>query len=102
MTLLLGVLAAALLNGAFATEVAVTPIAKVITLIEDLKTEVENDGENEATEYDKFACFCKDTTLEKSDSVIKGTDKIHELSADIADKTQEKKNDAAELEERKA
>jgi len=80
---------------------AVTPIAKVITLIEDLKAEVEGDGANEGTEYEKFACFCKDTTLEKSDSVKKGTDKINELSADIADKTQERKEDKVELIERK-
>jgi len=90
-----------LLAGSHATSVQVTPIEKVISLIEDMKTEVEQDGQNEATEYDKFACFCKDTTLSKSDSVKKGTDKIHELSADIADKTQQKKEDIAELGDRK-
>jgi len=90
-----------LLIGSSAAAVQVTPIAKVISLIEDMKTEVENDGKNEATEYDKFACFCKDTTLAKSDSVNKGTDKIKVLSADIADKTQERKGDTVELAERK-
>jgi len=101
MNLCRGVIFAAWLVGTHAASVQVTPIAKVISLIEDMKTEVENDGNNEATEYDKFACFCKDTTLSKSDSVKKGTDKIHELSADIADKTQQKKEDIAELGERK-
>merc|ERR1719171_1515058 len=91
----------ALLTGASGAAVEVTPIAKVISLIEDMKTEVEEDGKNEATEYDKFACFCKDTTLSKSDSVKKGTDKIHELSADIAEKTAQKKEDKEELAERK-
>jgi chromosome segregation ATPase len=90
-----------LLLGSSAAAVHVTPIEKVITLIEDMKAEVEKDGTSEATEYDKFACFCKDTTLEKSDSVKKGTDKIKELSADIADKTQERKEDRSELAERK-
>jgi len=66
-----------------------------------MKTEVENDGQSVATEYDKFACFCKDTTLAKSTSVKEGTDKIHELSADIADKTQERKENNAELADRK-
>jgi hypothetical protein len=96
-----GAVLLSLLTGAYGVAVAVTPIEKVISLIEDMKTEVENDGKNEATEYDKFACFCKDTTLQKSDSVKKGTDKIHELSADIADKTQQKKEDIAELGDRK-
>mmetsp|Transcript_89934 Transcript_89934/g.140828 ORF Transcript_89934/g.140828 Transcript_89934/m.140828 type:complete len:699 (-) Transcript_89934:32-2128(-) len=101
MALLQGVIIFALVCGGNALATQVTPIEKVISLIEDTKAEVESDGQNEATEYDKFACFCKDTTLTKSDSVKKGTDKIHELSADIADKTQEKKEDIAELGDRK-
>merc|ERR1719253_2550802 len=63
--------------------------------------EVEADGAKEAKAYDEFACFCKDTTLKKSDSVKKGHDKINALSADIADKTQERKDDITELGERK-
>jgi DNA repair exonuclease SbcCD ATPase subunit len=77
--------------------VEVTPIEKVIDLLEGLKKEVETDGGKEAKAYDEFACFCKDTTEEKSKSVLKGKDQIDELSADIADKTQEKKDDSAEL-----
>merc|ERR1711933_279837 len=53
------------------------------------------------SEYNKFACFCKDTTLKKSTRVKESNDKINVLSANIADKTQEKKEDASELEERK-
>jgi hypothetical protein len=101
MSILHGALVLAWLTGASGAAVKVTPIAKVITLIEDMKTDVEEDGKAEATEYDKFACFCKDTTLEKSDSVKKGTDSIHELSADIADKTAQKSEDKEELKERK-
>jgi predicted nucleic acid-binding Zn-ribbon protein len=96
-----GLCALTLLVSASAAVVQVTPIEKVISLIEDLKSEVETDGQNEASEYNKFACFCKDTTLEKSTSVKDSNDKIDVLSADIADKTQEKKEDASELAERK-
>merc|ERR1719148_496641 len=91
----------ALIAGASAASVEVTPIEKVISLIEGLKKEVESDGKAEAEAYDKFACFCKDTTEKKSNSVKKGTDKIKDLSADIADKTQEQKEDSTELVERK-
>jgi cell division protein FtsB len=101
MALFRCIFALTLLVGASAGAAKVTPIEKVIELIEGLKTEVEADGANEASEYDKFACFCKDETLEKSDSVKANTDKIKELSADIADKTQEKTNDITELDERK-
>jgi hypothetical protein len=83
------------------TYAAVTPIEKVITLLEDMKKEVEEDGKAEAKSYDEFACFCKKTTEEKSKSVQDGNDKIDLLSADIADKTQSKEEDSNELLERK-
>jgi chromosome segregation ATPase len=92
---------AALVLFAGAASVDVTPIEKVINLIEGMKKEVEADGKSEASAYDDFACFCKDTTETKSDSVKSGTDKIGVLSSKIADKTQEKKEDSTELLERK-
>jgi len=87
---------------ACAAAVEVTPLEKVIALIDGLKKEVEDEGKAEASTYEKFACFCKDSTKTKSDSIIKGTDKINVLSADIADKTQKKRDDSTELGERKA
>merc|ERR1719359_2062343 len=89
-----------LLSGA-AQAAEVTPVEKVIELIEGLREEVATDGKTEANAYDEFACFCKDTTMAKSKSVNEGHDNIDELSANIADKTQAKVNDEAELVERK-
>merc|ERR1719446_1933219 len=91
----------ALVFGAIAVSVDVTPIDKVITLIEGMRDEVAADGKTEAAAYDKFACFCKDTTDKKSTSVKDGNDNINKLSANIADKTQERTNDITELGERK-
>lgn len=88
-----------LLSTATASEV--NPVGKVITLIEGLKKEVEDEGKTEAGSYDKFACFCKDTTTTKSDSVKKLHESINLGSADIAEKTQERKDDQTELGERK-
>jgi len=62
---------------------SVTPIEKVITLLEDLKTKVEDEGKEEAKTYDKFACFCKTKTKDKSGEITKSQDKIDELSASI-------------------
>jgi len=90
---------AALFTAAVAVEV--TPVEKVINLIEGLEKEVVDEGKAEASTYDKFACFCKSTTLKKSDSIKKGNDNINSLSADIAEKTQNKKDDITELGERK-
>jgi hypothetical protein len=79
----------------------VTPIEKVIDLIRNLKNEVEMEGKDEASAYDKFACFCKDTTDKKVGSIKKQHDVISDSSADIADKTQTKAVKTTELGERK-
>jgi len=100
MVQLSGLVLLGLFAGAAAVEV--TPVEKVINLVAGLKKEVEDEGKAEASAYESFACFCKDTSNKKSDSVKKGNDNINMLSADIADKTQEKKDDSTELGERKA
>jgi len=89
----------AMFAGAAAT--GVTPIEKVISLIEGMRDDVTSQGNAEGKAYESFACFCKDTTGTKSRSVQKGTEKIGLLSSDIADKTQERKEDNTELSERK-
>jgi predicted nucleic acid-binding Zn-ribbon protein len=78
------------------------PVAKVITLLEDLKKEVEADGKSEATSYGEFACFCKDTTTDKATSIKDTEDKIQSLSGDIAKDTAQKKEKETEVVERKA
>ena len=49
----------------------VTPVEQVITLMEDLIAQTKEEGSAEATTYDEFSCFCKDTTKEKSDAIGK-------------------------------
>jgi len=80
--------------------VSVTPIEKVITLLEDLKTKVETEGKEEAKTYDKFACFCKDKTKDKSGEITKSQDKIDELSASIEEGVADKAKKTKELGER--
>jgi uncharacterized protein YlxW (UPF0749 family) len=94
-----GLILLACIAAAAATEV--TPIDKVISLIEGMKTDLEKDSKTEAQAYDKYACFCRDTTKAKSTSVTDGHDTIDAESSDIADKTQAKKTDSTELGKRK-
>jgi hypothetical protein len=78
---------AALLAAASADFGKVTPVEKVITLLEDLEAEVKEEGTTEAGTYDQYACFCKTTTETKSDSIMNGQDTIDTLSAGIAEDT---------------
>jgi uncharacterized protein YukE len=80
---------------------AVTPVEKVINLLTDLKDEVAAEGAAEAKTYDEFACFCKDTTEEKSLAITTGRDDIDSLSASIAEDTAEKVKKSSELGEAK-
>jgi len=66
---------------------AVTPMEKVLTLLGDLKKDIEAEGKAEAATYDKFSCFCKDATTKKSKSITDGQDKIDTTTADIGSKT---------------
>lgn len=83
---------ALLLAVGFAAKSAVTPLEKVLELLTQLKDNVEAEGKTEADNYNKFACFCKDKTTSLSTSIVSGKDNINSLSAEIAEKTAEKKN----------
>merc|ERR1719424_218295 len=79
--------AAFILASALASNVEVSPVEKVITLLEDLKTESEDAGKKEASTYDAFACFCKDTTVDKSDAIKSEQDNIDEFAATLEEQT---------------
>jgi len=85
-----------------ATSAGANPVTKVITLLEDLKSEVVADGKKEGEAYAKYACFCKDTTKTKATSITKGEDQITDLAADITDNTASKEAKEAEVKKRKA
>jgi septal ring factor EnvC (AmiA/AmiB activator) len=83
-----------------AVDQAVSPVAKVIDLLKGLAQDVKDEGTREAATYDKFACFCKDSTKSKSSEITRGTDKIDELSASIEAKSAEKKEKQETISER--
>jgi len=59
-------------------------VGKVVSMLENLQKQVLEEGEKEAATYDKFACFCRDMTNEKTKAIKKGKDEVDELSAEIA------------------
>jgi len=60
-----------------------TPMAKVVKLLEDMKTKIDKDGKAEGASYDKYACWCEDTLAEKADEITKAKDKLEELQNNI-------------------
>merc|ERR1719324_1602487 len=80
----------------------VKSIEKVVTLLAELKADVIAEGKKEAKTYEEFACFCKDTTAEKSESVTSAQDTIQSLAAQISSKTAEQAEMEGLVEKRRA
>jgi len=66
-----------------AVKAKMAAVGKVITMMSDLQKQVLAEGETEAASYEKFACFCKDTTDEKEEAITKGEDDKSTLTSDI-------------------
>merc|ERR1719262_231541 len=62
---------------------AVTPIEKVITLLTELQTDVQKEGEKEAATYKTFSCFCNDKTNAKSQAISDGEASVQGLTATV-------------------
>jgi hypothetical protein len=76
------------------------PVGKVITLLEDLKLQVDGEGKAEAGVYETFACFCKDSTSTKSGAITAGQDTIDSTSAAILADTASQASKTADLTDR--
>jgi uncharacterized coiled-coil DUF342 family protein len=68
---------------AAAADSKMAAVNKVTDMLQNLQLQVIAEGEKEAQTYDKFACFCKDMTKEKTKAIKKGKDDKAELSATI-------------------
>lgn len=79
-----------------------TPMQKVLDLLKDLSAKLEAEGAQEAAEYDKFACFCKEQADQKQYAIDKSDKKLAYLKAEIAELETAKKtleNDMISLSE---
>jgi prefoldin subunit 5 len=68
---------------ATASASTVTPIQRVITMMEDMVAKGEKDKKEEQVAFAAFASFCKNTIAEKESSISKGKAEITQLEADI-------------------
>jgi len=76
-----------------------TPIEKVVGLLTKLSAQIAAEGAQEAAEYDKFSCFCKEQADEKLYAIETSTEKINGLDASIKAKTAEMNTLATDITE---
>jgi len=73
----------ALASAALASQVQVTPVQKVVQLLENMKEKGTKEMQEEEVQYTKFKQFCDMTLAEKEAAIGEAADKIETLEADI-------------------
>merc|ERR1719161_2961499 len=63
----------------------VTPMEKVITLLEELKAQVEDEGAAEAATYKELACFCQDNQVTKQGEIDKNNENINRMESELVE-----------------
>mmetsp|Transcript_75730 Transcript_75730/g.239481 ORF Transcript_75730/g.239481 Transcript_75730/m.239481 type:complete len:707 (+) Transcript_75730:93-2213(+) len=63
------------------------PIRKVITLLEEMKAQVEKDASADETAYDKYMCWCETNEKEKTAAIETAGQRIEDLSSFIEEST---------------
>merc|ERR1719375_2658130 len=58
-------------------------IGRVVELIVELKAKVEADGKAEQKMYDKYACWCEETSKTSAEDIHQGMADIKRLSSEI-------------------
>merc|ERR1719240_667209 len=78
--------------GALAEKTEMNPIRKIVTLMQDMQKEIEEEGAKEKVLYDKFMCFCDngaaDPLKTANDAMAANKAGIAQLESDTAEKTQ--------------
>jgi chromosome segregation ATPase len=85
------------LTAAVATKVS--PVAKVITLLDELKAKVAGDLASEETMMDKYTKWCDEEENEKTDAIRSNKRTIGDLEAEISDATARVAELSTEVEE---
>mmetsp|Transcript_51170 Transcript_51170/g.112125 ORF Transcript_51170/g.112125 Transcript_51170/m.112125 type:complete len:707 (+) Transcript_51170:103-2223(+) len=70
--------------GHFASVLSLTPVEQVINMMAGLQAKIEKEGKDEATLYEKFGCFCRERTDQKSDEIADGAATVGDLTGELA------------------
>jgi septal ring factor EnvC (AmiA/AmiB activator) len=66
-----------------AVNAVANPIRKVVTMLQNMQKQVEEEGEQEKKLYDKFMCYCQSGGTELEASISKAEDKVSTLPSEI-------------------
>jgi len=73
----------ALVTLAAAVEEQTTPVTKVVNLMKDLKAKLVTQGESEDKTYNRFACWCENTSRVKAANIVKNDKDLRSLGQTI-------------------
>merc|ERR1719171_1400718 len=90
------------LHASSAEQVAVNPIRKVVTLLQNMQKEIEGEGAKEKELYDKFMCYCSGSDADLKKKAADATAAIEELTAKLKSEEAEKVQIGEELVAHKA
>merc|ERR1719163_1038985 len=94
-TVLIALLAAGVVGDSTGNEAH--PVAKVITMLKDMISQLDKEGEEDADMYEQMGCWCKTNDEEKTKSISDAEQRIRTLDANIEELTATSATLSAEL-----
>merc|ERR1719163_2507737 len=82
---LLGLAAGSSANLAQSAKAKVSPVQKVIQLIDDMAAKVKKELDETTSTFEEFAAYCDDQATEKTYAIKDGKESSEELTATITD-----------------
>jgi len=81
----IAVFVAAGLQAVLANKVSISPVQKVVQLIDDMAGKVQKEKDETTKVFEEYAAYCDDTSVEKDYAIKDGKEQMEELTATITD-----------------
>merc|ERR1712100_702283 len=80
-------------------EVKISPVQKVVQMIEEMAGKVQKELDATTADFEEYAKFCDDQSVEKDYAIKDGKESMEELSATITDTSAGIESAAAKIDE---
>merc|ERR1719327_963189 len=78
-------------------QVAVNPIRKVVTMLQNMQTKITEEGAKKEAMFDKYMCYCQNADSTLGQSISAAENKIPQLESSIQESSALKKQLESEL-----